>query len=277
MGSKLSKKGKAIKARERASRPEPGGGARSSAANGERSRPVALVTGAARRIGRAIALELARGGFDVVVHWRSSKKDAEATAADVEKTGARAWLVRADLQQIGEIEGLIGSVGELSGRLDLLVNNASSFFATPFGSTRESQFDDLIGSNLKAPFFCTQLAAPLLIASGRGQVINLVDAAALRPFPGYLPYSAAKAGLVALTIGLARALAPKVRVNAVAPGPMLMPADMDEEYARRAVEATLLKRGGRAEDVARTVAFLATGPDYITGAVIPVDGGRAIA
>jgi NAD(P)-dependent dehydrogenase (short-subunit alcohol dehydrogenase family) len=242
------------------------------------------VTGAARRIGRATALELARHGFDLVVHWRSSKKDAEATAADVERLGARAWLVRADLAKVAEIEGLFGSVGELAGRLDLLVNNASSFAATPFGSVREAQFDELVGSNLKAPFFCCQFAAPLLVASSAdaplaasSQIVNVLDAAALRPFPAYLPYSAAKAGLLALTIGLARALAPKVRVNGVAPGPMLMPVDRDDDYRQRAIAATLLRREGSAEDVARTIAFLATGPDYLTGAVIPVDGGRSVA
>lgn len=259
------------------SRSSPAPLARAAAAAAAAARPVALVTGSARRVGRAIALELARGGFDLVVHWRSSRKDAEATAAEIGSLGARAWLVRADLRKIGEVEGLIGSVTELCGRLDLLVNNASSFFATPFGSTREAQFDELLGSNLKAPFFCSQFAAPLLAAGGRGQIVNVLDAAALRPFPAFLPYSAAKAGLLALTIGLARALAPGVRVNGVAPGPVLFPEEFGAEPRRRAVDATLLQREGSPEDVARTVAFLATGPDYITGAVIPVDGGRAIA
>ncbi len=255
-------------------------GARIKAKGDDAPRPVALVTGAARRVGRAIVLELARVGFDVVVHWRSSKAEAAATAAEIERGGARAWLVRADLLKVSEIEGLFGTVGELCGRLDLLVNSASSFFATPFGATREPQFDELVGSNLKAPFFCSQLAAPLLMesrADGGGQIVNVLDAAALRPFPAFLPYSAAKAGLLALTVGLARALAPKVRVNGVAPGPVAMPDDFTPEARRRAVDATLLKREGRPEDVARTVAFLATGPDFITGAVIPVDGGRSIA
>jgi pteridine reductase len=150
------------------------------------ARPVALVTGAARRVGRAIALELARGGFDVAVHYRNSRKEAAATAAELEQLGARAWAVRADLARVAEIEGLFASVNELCGRLDLLVNSASSFYATPFGATREAQFDELIGSNLKAPFFCAQLAAPLIAASaaaGRGQIVNVLDAAALRPFP----------------------------------------------------------------------------------------------
>lgn len=240
-------------------------------------RPVALVTGSARRVGRAIALELARQGYDLIVHYRQSGREAKATAAEIEALGGRAWPVRADLLKLAEIEGLFGSVAELAGRLDLLVNSASTFFATPFGSVREAQFDELIGSNLKAPFFCAQLAAPLLVASGRGQIIHVLDAAALRPFPAYLPYSAAKAGLLALTSGLARALAPNVRVNAVAPGPVLLPEEFDDEQRRRAVAATLLKRAGKPEDVARTIAFLATGPDYLTGAVIPVDGGRSIA
>jgi NAD(P)-dependent dehydrogenase (short-subunit alcohol dehydrogenase family) len=240
-------------------------------------RPVALVTGAARRVGRAIALALGDAGFDVVVHYRNSGDDARRTAAELELRGARAHLVRADLAKLAEIEGLFGVVGEQAGRLDLLVNSASTFFRTKFGSTREQEFDDLVASNLKAPFFCSQFAAALMGAGGGGQIVNVLDAAVFRPFPGYLPYSAAKAGLHALTIGLARALAPRIRVNAVAPGPVLVPEEFDREQHRAAVSATLLRREGRPEDVARTVAFLATGPDYITGAVIPVDGGRSIA
>jgi NAD(P)-dependent dehydrogenase (short-subunit alcohol dehydrogenase family) len=247
-----------------------------SSGESAKPRPVALVTGAARRVGRAIALALGEAGFDVVVHFRSSGDEAEKTAADLQARGARAWLLRADLANVAEIEGLFGEVGEQAGRLDLLVNSASSFFRTPFGSTREKEFDELLASNLKAPFFCSQFAAALMNAGGGGQIVNLLDAAVFRPFPGYLPYSAAKAGLHALTIGLARALAPKIRVNGVAPGPVLMPSNSDREQLKAAVEATLLKRAGSPDDVARTVVFLATGPDFITGAVIPVDGGRSV-
>jgi NAD(P)-dependent dehydrogenase (short-subunit alcohol dehydrogenase family) len=240
-------------------------------------RPVALVTGAGRRVGRAIALALSGAGFDVVVHFRESADEARATAAGIELAGARAWAMRADLGKVAEIEGLFGEIGEQCGRLDLLVNSASTFVRTVFGSTREEEFDALVASNLKAPFFCSQFAAALMNAGGGGQIVNLLDAAVFRPFPGYLPYSAAKAGLHALTIGMARALAPKIRVNAIAPGPVLPPSNLDKEQHRLAVNATLLKREGKAEDVAKTVVFLATGPDYLTGAVIPVDGGRAIA
>jgi pteridine reductase len=241
------------------------------------ARPVALVTGAARRVGKAIALELARSGFDLIVHYRNSGKEAEATAAEAERLGARAWPVRADLSRVDAIEGLVGSVTELCGRLDLLVNSASSFYATPFGSTREAQFDELIGSNLKAPFFCAQLAAPLLEASGRGQIVNLLDAAALRPFPAYLPYSAAKAGLLALTTGLARALAPRVRVNGVAPGAIAWPEDGQFEPGEREriLATTPLARTGTPEDVAQAVHFLACAP-YVTGQIVAVDGGRSI-
>ncbi|MBL8840415.1 MAG: SDR family oxidoreductase [Planctomycetes bacterium] len=273
MERQLSKRGRAIKPQHGTSAAK----GRSAAKGGGAPRPVALVTGAARRVGRAIALELARSGFDVVVHWRSSRADAEETAREVEALGAKSWLVRADLSVVAEIEGLFGVVAELVGRLDLLVNNASSFYATPLGSVTEEQWDELLASNLKAPFFCAQFAAPLLQASGRGQIVSLLDSAATRPFPRYLPYSAAKAGLLSLTHGLARALAPKVRVNAVAPGPVLLPEEYDAAQRAGAVDATLLQRAGTPEDVARTVAFLATGPDYLTGAVIPVDGGRSIA
>lgn len=239
--------------------------------------PVALVTGGARRVGRAIVLELARHGFAVVVHYHESRDEAALTVRDVEASGGRALALRADLRRRAELEGLFGSVAEAWGRLDLLVNNASSFFATPFGTVDEAQWDELLATNLKAPFFAAQLAAPLLQAGGRGQIVNVLDAAIGRPWRSYLPYVAAKAGLEALTRGLARALAPAVRVNAVAPGPVLLPEEMAPAERAKAIDATLLKRAGTPEALARTVAFLATGPDYLTGAVIPVDGGRALA
>lgn len=269
----LGKRGSAIKAT--AARARAGAGA--APRDGGAARPVALVTGGARRVGRAIVLELARAGYDVAIHWRSSRADAAATARDAEAAGARAWLLRADLGIVDEIEGLFALVEGSIGRLDLLVGNASSFYATPLGRVTEEQWDELFASNLKAPFFCAQLAAPLLAAGGRGQIVHVLDAAVARPFPSYLPYSAAKAGLENLTVGLARALAPRVRVNGVAPGPVAPAAGSSAAQRRRAAEATLLRREGSADDVARTVAFLATGPDYLTGAIVPVDGGRSIA
>jgi pteridine reductase len=278
MGPELSKQAKSIKDGERARHGEPPA-LRTAGRDGDpkSTERVALVTGGARRLGRAIVLELARAGFTVAVHYHGSRDDAAATVREVEAAGGRALALRADLRRRAELEGLIGSVAEAWGRLDLLVNNASSFFRTPFGTVDEAQWDDLLGTNLKAPFFAAQLAAPLLQADGRGQIVNVLDAAIGRPWTSYLPYVAAKAGLEALTRGLARTLAPAVRVNAVAPGPVLLPDAMEASERRRAVESTLLKRAGTPEDIARTVAFLASGPDYLTGAIIAVDGGRALA
>ena len=239
-----------------------------------RDTPVALVTGSARRVGREIAVELARSGFDVVVHYRWSDGDAHATAAEIRAEGRAAEVVRADLAAVREIEGLFGEISERCGRLDLLVNNASSYARTPLGTVDESSWNDMVDSNLKGPFFCSQFAAAMMSAAGTaGQIVNIVDLDSERPDPDYLPYSVAKAGLLSLTRGMARALAPTVRVNAVAPGPVLFPDGASPIEKRRATERTLLGRAGSPRDVSETVAFLATGPTYLTGAVIAVDGG----
>ena len=238
--------------------------------------PVALVTGAARRVGRSIASALAQEGFHVWVHYRNSHEVAVELVAEIRSGGGRADFIRADLAAIAEIEGMFGTLAETVGRLDLLVNNASTFHRTRFGDTHEAEFDELIDSNLKGPFFCCQLATPLLEASQQGQIINILDDSDGRPWPEYLPYCAAKAGLRSLTLGLARRLAPKVRVNAVAPGPVLLPETADAVERRALEEATLLGRMGRPRDVARTVVFLATGPTFLTGSVIAVDGGRSL-
>jgi len=236
-------------------------------------RPVALVTGSARRVGRILALRLADEGFDLVVHYRHSREDAESTAALARERGARVEHIRADLASVAEIEGLFGAVAEQMGRLDLLVNNASTFERTPFGEVREPQFDALVDSNLKGPFFCSQFAAALM---DEGHIVNVVDPCVERPDPDFLPYFAAKAGLVALTRGMARALAPRIRVNAIAPGPVLFPEHYTASQKRRDTEETLLRRPGSPEDVAAALLFLLRGSDYVTGAVIPVDGGRAL-
>jgi len=239
-------------------------------------RPIALVTGAARRVGRAIALGLGAHGYDVLVHYRHSREEAEATVAALRAGGAEAAALRADLASVPEIESLFGAIAERPGRLDLLVNNASTFRRTPFGDVREEDWDELHDANLKAPFFCCQFAAPLLARSDRGQIVNLVDTSAARPWTGYLPYCSAKAGLRALTLGLARALAPRVRVNAVAPGPVLLPEGTTPAERRAIEDSTLLRRLGSPQDVAEAVLFLATGPAYLTGAILPVDGGQGL-
>ena len=239
-------------------------------------RRTALVTGGARRVGCAIVRELAERGFDVVLHHRTSARAAEQTADRVRAAGGQAWIVRADLRLIEEIDGLARDVAEITPRLDLLVHNASSFHPTPVGSTTERAFDDLLATNFKAPYFLTQALMPLLHRADDPQIVHLLDASGERPWPGWLPYCAAKAALQSLTRGLAIELAPRVRVNAVAPGPALLPEGAGEAQLTAVRDATLLRRMSSAEEVAETVGFLADGPRSFTGAVLTLDGGRRL-
>lgn len=239
--------------------------------------PVVLVTGAARRIGAEIARMLHAAGASVMLHYRQSGVPAAELAAELDavRPGSAATAA-ADLTDVGAVARLVGATVERFGRLDALVNNASSFFATPLGSIDEAAWDDLIGSNLKGPLFLAQAAAPHL-AAAQGGIVNIVDVHAERPLKGYPLYCAAKAGLLGLTRSLAVELAPQVRVNAVAPGAIEWPqgeADFPPAERVSIVDHTLLKRIGAPSDIARTVKFLIFDAPYITGQVINVDGGR---
>ncbi len=240
--------------------------------------PVVLVTGAARRVGAEIARHLHAAGARVALHYRRSAADAEALAAgfNAQRPGS-AVVLQGDLLDIAVLPGMVSSVVARFGRLDGLVNNASSFFPTAMGEIDEGAWSDLIGSNLKAPLFLSQAAAPHLMASG-GAIINIVDIHAERPLKGYPLYSAAKAGLLGLTRAMALELAPKVRVNGVAPGAIEWPDDGQFPPAEREaiVRHTLLGRTGAPSDIARTVLFLLFDAPYITGQVIAVDGGRSV-
>lgn len=244
------------------------------AQHGTTERRVALVTGGAIRVGRAIALRLAGMGLDIAITYRGSKDEAQATVKDIEAQGVRAVALQADLADMDEAAAVPARVAEALSRLDVVVNSASIFFRTPVGGVTEEEWDDLFAINAKGPFFLAQAAVPYLKYDDPC-IVNILDTSVSRPFPGYVPYTASKAALDSVTIGLARALAPRVRVNAVAPGPVLPPEEYGEEELRRASDTTLLKRWGTPEDVADAVAYLVAA-DYVTGVVLPVDGGRAV-
>lgn len=241
------------------------------------SDPVVLITGAARRVGAEIARTLHAAGACVVLHYRASATEAERLADDLNARREKSALaLRHDLRDSANLHRLVAAAVAHFGRLDALVNNASSFFPTPVGAIDEAAWDDLIGSNLKGPLFLSQAAAPQL-AKTHGCIVNITDIHAERPLNGYPLYCAAKAGLLGLTRALALELGPRVRVNAVAPGAIEWPenaTDFPPEEQAAIIEHTLLKRVGSPGDIARTVKFLILDAPYITGQVINVDGGR---
>jgi pteridine reductase len=237
----------------------------------------ALVTGGARRVGAAIARRLHAAGASLVLHYRDSAADADKLAGELNAQRAKsATTVKAELLAPIAPRALVAAALESFGRLDLLVNNASSFFPVAIGAIEPSHWEELMGSNLKAPLFIAQAAAPHL-AEARGAIVNIVDIHAERPLKGYPLYSVAKAGLAALTRSLALELAPDVRVNAVAPGAIAWPEDgqFESEERQRILKTTPLGRIGTPEDIAQAVHFLACAP-YVTGQIVAVDGGRSI-
>lgn len=217
-----------------------------------------LVTGAAKRVGRAIAGELHAAGANVMIHYRTARADAVALCNELNaRRAGSAALVQADLLDTAALPAVVEACVERFGVLDALINNASSFFATPLGRIDLNAWDDLVGSNLKAPLFLAQAAAPQLRAA-HGALINITDIHGERPLAGYPLYCAAKAGLLGLTRALAVELAPEVRVNAVSPGPIIWPQDgFDEAWRAAIVDHTLLKRTGSPQDIARAVAAFA--------------------
>jgi pteridine reductase len=243
------------------------------ASNASAGLPIALITGGAQRLGKAMALALASRGVGIALHYRRSRRQALAVHRAITALGAPCALYPADLAQRDEAAALPRQAAAHFGRLDILVNNASVFLDTPLGRTGEKDLNLLLDLNLKAPYFLAEAAAPFLRRS-KGCIINLLDEGALRPWKTHLAYIASKAGLAALTIGLAKALAPQVRANGIAPGPVLLPAGTSRAQARRSAEATLLRRLGTPEAVAQAAVFLALDAGYITGEILHVDGGR---
>ncbi|HLA88883.1 MAG TPA: SDR family oxidoreductase [Gemmatimonadaceae bacterium] len=245
-----------------------GGGGVARALDGR----VALVTGAGRRLGRAIAVALAADGARVAVHYHVSADGARETLATIERVGGRAAAYRADLRDPGASERLVADVAKDGARLDLLVNSAASFVRTPLGTVTPAEWDEIFALNLRAPFFLSLAAARAMGDSG-GAIVNLSDHMGFESWPAFAPHGISKAAVSAMTRTLASALAPKVRVNAVAPGAVLPPEDWPEEERRRFAERTPLGRVGTPDDVAHAVLFLATA-EYVTGVTLFVDGGR---
>lgn len=238
---------------------------------------VALVTGGARRLGRAIALALAQRGADIVITYRTSRRDARATLTHLQAYPIRAQALHADVSRIGDVTQVFAQVERTLGRLDILVNNAATFHRTPFAHLTERHWDVHMDTNLKGAFLCALSASRLMRKHGRGKIINIADWAGERPYRDYLPYCVSKAGVIALTKSLAKELSPSIQVVAVAPGPILPPSDFTPSQRRRAIQRVPLKRWGEPEDIANAVIFATEGTDFMTGSTIFVDGGQLIA
>ncbi len=236
---------------------------------------VALITGAGRRIGRAIALELAAHGATIAVHYRTSKSEADAVVAEITTDGGKAQTFRANLEHVAEIEHLISEILDAFGRIDILINSASVFAPTPLETITERDWDANLDTNLKAPFFLSKFAGAAMRKQGAGKIINLGDWAGIRPYKDYLPYSVSKSGLIGLTKALAKELAPEVQVNCIALGMVIPPESYTKEEVDRLVSRTLTKKIGTPEDVARAVIFFCE-TDFATGAILPLEGGRLL-
>lgn len=236
---------------------------------------VALVTGAGRRIGRAIALELASHGATIALHYRTSQADADAVVAEIASKHGNAQTFRANLEQVPEIEQMVARVLDAFGGIDIVINSASVFAPTPLAEITEHDWDANLDTNLKAPFFLSKFAGAAMRKQGAGKIINLGDWAGIRPYKDYLPYSVSKSGLIGLTKALAKELAPEVQVNCIALGMVIPPEAYTKEEVDRLVARTLTKKIGTPEDVARAVIFFCE-TDFATGAVLNLEGGRLL-
>jgi len=235
------------------------------------------VTGAAKRIGAVIANTLHAAGANVAIHYHRSGAEAEQLAGELNIRRANsAFTVSADVRDIAALEQMAKAVLRRTGRLDVLINNASNFYPTPLGTVTDEQWHDLVGSNLKAPLFLSQAVLPALRAA-RGVIVNIVDVHSQRPLRDHPVYGAAKAGLAMLTRSLAKDLGPHIRVNGVSPGAILWPDEgMSDELRTAIIRQTALKRSGEPQDIAAAVLFLVRDAPYVTGQIIAVDGGRSV-
>jgi len=236
---------------------------------------VALVTGAAKRLGRSIALALAERGAELVIHYHTSERDAQEVLSLAKRLGGKPVAVRADLAVTSDIGAMVESAMRAFGRIDILVNSAAIFYRTPFSTLTEADWDRFLAVNLKAPFLLCRQVGEIMCRQGRGKIVNLADIAGTRVWADFVPYSVSKAGLLALTTGLAKALAPAVQVNAIAPGPVLLPDDSDPDEGARAAQRVPLRRLGAPADIARAAVYLVES-DFVTGEVLTVDGGQRL-
>ena len=237
----------------------------------------ALVTGGALRVGRAIAMALAGRGANVVVNYNRSAAAAHDTVKEIETYGVRGLALQCDVSQVAQVEEMMQSIVTQFKAIDVLVNSAAIYEKNPLDKVTERDWDTHLDINLKGSFFCAKYAGLHMLKQGRGKIINFADWAGIRPYADYLPYCISKGGVITMTRGLAKSLAPNIQVNCIAPGPILLPPDFTEEETQKVINATPLKRIGSPKDIAATVVFLVEGSDFITGAMISVDGGRLIA
>ena len=235
----------------------------------------ALVTGGAKRVGRSIALELAKKGAHILLHYRQSEKEARDTATEIQALGVSCSPVQADLSKASDILKMVSSIDKTSKTVDILVNSASLYYKTPIETVSEMDWDKFLDANLKGPaLLATEIGKRMMKKNG-GKIVNIADWSGFRPYKDFSAYCSSKGGLITLTKALARDMAPKVHVNAVAPGPVLMPPDMSEQEKEAIAKTTALGRWGKPEDIANAVIFLVEN-DFVNGIVLVVDGGRSI-
>ncbi len=236
-----------------------------------------LITGAAKRVGRACAVALAAQGANIAVHYHRSAKEATETCAALQRFGVKALTFRADLARVAQLRAMAAEAWKTFGGIDVLINSASIFPRTPLEQVTERIWDQTLDTNLKGCFFLARELGMRMAKRGRGKIINIADWAGERPYKNYLPYCISKAGVIAMTKGLAKTLAPRVQVNAISPGPVLLPPSISAADKKAVIRGTPLGRIGSPEDIANTARFLIEGTDFMTGSIVAVDGGRLIA
>ena len=236
---------------------------------------VALVTGAAKRLGRSLALALAERGAEVAVHYHASEREAHELLAQLKRAGGKPIAVPGDVSRAADVDRIVEAAMQAFGRIEILINCAAVFYRTPFATLTEADWDRVVGVNLKGPFLLCRRVGEIMLRQGRGKILNLADIGGMKVWAEYLFYSVSKAGLIALTQGLAKALAPAVQVNAIAPGAVLLPEDTSPEDRDRALRRIPLGRLGSPEDIVRAALYLLES-DFVTGEVLSVDGGQRL-